>query len=207
MRGRQKTQIDPISLGSIETNRCINEFWTAKQRDACSIHEISYRACFKPQLPRFFIDRFTTQDDTVYVPFGGRGTTIIETALSRRYGISNDINPLSKIFAYPRLHPPFLVDVVKRLAEIQPDDTKISDIDLSMFYHSKTLGELASLREYLYHQQMGNTEDDIDRWIRMIATNRLTGHLFGFFLSILSLPIKLYVLIVRLRSTSNVIRH
>ena len=36
-----------------------NEFWTAKQRAAHSLHEISYRACFKPQLPRFFIDRLT----------------------------------------------------------------------------------------------------------------------------------------------------
>ena len=35
----------------------INEFWTAKQRQAARIHEVSYRACFKPQLPSFFIDR------------------------------------------------------------------------------------------------------------------------------------------------------
>ncbi len=34
----------------------VNEFWTSKQRAANSLHEVSYRACFKPQLPRFFID-------------------------------------------------------------------------------------------------------------------------------------------------------
>src|SRR5258708_15158534 len=34
----------------------VNEFWTAKQRQAHSLHEVSYRACFKPQLPRFFIE-------------------------------------------------------------------------------------------------------------------------------------------------------
>ena len=33
----------------------INEFWTARQRQAHSIHEISYRACFNGQLPEFFI--------------------------------------------------------------------------------------------------------------------------------------------------------
>ena len=27
--------------------------WTARQRQASRLHEISYRACFKPQLPRF----------------------------------------------------------------------------------------------------------------------------------------------------------
>jgi hypothetical protein len=94
---------------------------------------------------------------------------------------------LSEIYAYPRLHPPFLVDIVNRLEEIQLDNTKTSDIDLSMFYHSKTLGELVSLREYLYHQQVENIEDDVDRWILMIATNRLTGHSPGFF-SVYTLP-------------------
>jgi hypothetical protein len=33
----------------------INEFWTSGQRRAHSLHEISYRACFKPQLPAFFV--------------------------------------------------------------------------------------------------------------------------------------------------------
>lgn len=43
-----------------------NEFWTSKQRAASSIHEISYRACFKPQLPRFFINLLTKKGDIVY---------------------------------------------------------------------------------------------------------------------------------------------
>ena len=53
----------------------INEFWTAGQRQAHSIHEVSYRACFKPQLPEFFIKRLTKPGDAVYDPFMGRGTT------------------------------------------------------------------------------------------------------------------------------------
>ncbi|HUH79193.1 MAG TPA: hypothetical protein VLY83_04780 [Methanoregula sp.] len=46
-------------LGSLTIPRFINEFWTSRQRQASSIHEVSYRACFKPQLPRFFIDMLT----------------------------------------------------------------------------------------------------------------------------------------------------
>jgi hypothetical protein len=61
----------------------VNEFWTAAQRQAHSIHEVSYRACFKPQLPRFFIDRLSQPGDAVYDPFMGRGTTPIEAALVR----------------------------------------------------------------------------------------------------------------------------
>jgi len=50
----------------------VNEFWTARQRQANRLHEISYRACFKPQLPRFFIERLTQPGDRVYDPFMGR---------------------------------------------------------------------------------------------------------------------------------------
>ena len=59
-----------ISIGGKKTDvimddngikRYTNEFWTSKQRQASSIHEISYRACFKAQLPRFFIDLFTKE--------------------------------------------------------------------------------------------------------------------------------------------------
>ena len=49
----------------------VNEFWTSKQRAAHALHEVSYRACFKPQLPRFFIERLTEVGDCVYDPFMG----------------------------------------------------------------------------------------------------------------------------------------
>src|SRR6186713_998065 len=60
------------------------EFWTSRQRQASPIHEISYRACFKPQLPAYFIGRLTDEGDVVYDPFSGRGTTAVEAALHGR---------------------------------------------------------------------------------------------------------------------------
>src|SRR5215475_58549 len=62
----------------------VNEFWTARQRQASSLHEVSYRACFKPQLPRFFIERLTRPGELVYDPFMGRGTTPLDAALLGR---------------------------------------------------------------------------------------------------------------------------
>ena len=56
-----------------------------------------------------------------------------------------------------------------------------------MFYHSKTESELVSLKFYLLYRKMNGLEDTIDRWIRMVATNRLTGHSSGFF-SVYTLP-------------------
>ena len=98
-----KTIIKSKEINNKNVLYYINEFWTSKQRQASSLHEISYRACFKPQLPHFFIEKLTNEKDVVYDPFLGRGTTIIEAALMNRQVIGNDINPLSKILAEPRL--------------------------------------------------------------------------------------------------------
>ncbi|MXY17830.1 MAG: site-specific DNA-methyltransferase, partial [Acidobacteria bacterium] len=95
-----------------------NEFWTSRQRAAHSLHEISYRACFKPQLPRFFISRLTGPGDVVFDPFMGRGTTLLEAALLGRRPLGNDVNPLSRMLVEPRLAPPGGDEVVARLAAL-----------------------------------------------------------------------------------------
>ena len=163
------------------------EFWTAKQRQAARLHEISYRACFKPQLPAFFIQRLSQPGDTVYDPFSGRGTTSIEAALLGRRVVENDINPLSAILTQPRLELPTLEDIKTRLAELPKKAARPKSPDLSMFYHDDTLAEIMALRNYLRRRRKAGDEDAIDRWIRMVATNRLSGHSKGFF-SVYTLP-------------------
>ncbi len=180
------TQVDTISIGSLTVPRFTNEFWTAQQRQASSIHEISYRACFKPQLPGFFIHLLTRPGDIVYDPFSGRGTTAIEAGLSGRGVVANDANPLSRIMTSPRLFPPSYDEVALRLETI-PRDGERADIDLSMFYEQATEREIVALREYLLARKADGMEDAIDRWIAMVATNRLTGHSPGFF-SVYTLP-------------------
>jgi hypothetical protein len=161
--------------------------WTSRQRQASPIHEVSYRACFKPQLPRYFIERLTRPDDLVYDPFSGRGTTAVEAALTGRRVAANDINPLSAIFTLPRLDVPDLADIEQRLRTLPSGRRRKADIDLSMFYHPDTERELLALRDYLARHAAAGTEDATDRWIRMVATNRLTGHSPGFF-SVYTLP-------------------
>ena len=165
----------------------VNEFWTSKQRAAHSLHEVSYRACFKPQLPRFFIDRFTAPGDVVYDPFMGRGTTVIEAALAGRTPAGCDINPLSAMLAQPRLSPPTADEVDKRLAEIDLSLAVSYPQELEVFYHPETLREICALREYLLGKEYRGALDPVDRWIRMVAVNRLTGHSPGFF-SVYTLP-------------------
>jgi DNA methylase len=165
----------------------INEFWTSRQRAAHSLHEISYRACFKPQLPRFFIQRLTDRGDSVYDPFSGRGTTALEAALLGRTPTGCDINPLSRILLEPRLSPPSLPNVAARLEEIPWRDAPEIREDLLVFYHPDTLRQITALRSYLLRRQASGGLDHVDRWLRMVAVNRLTGHSPGFF-SVYTLP-------------------
>lgn len=185
----KKTTLETVDLLETKVRKFTNEFWTAKQRQASSLHEISYRACFKPQLPRFFIELLTEKGDVIYDPFSGRGTSIIEAALLNRRIVSNDINPISKILSFPRLFVPSMREIIERLDQLNLKKVikKNNDLDLSMFYHPNTEKELLALREYLNNKTEESSNDNIDDWIRMIATNRLSGHSSGFF-SVYTLP-------------------
>jgi hypothetical protein len=164
-----------------------NEFWTARQRQAHRIHEVSYRACFKPQLPAFFIDRLTQPGDRVYDPFMGRGTTPIEAAIRGRRPVGNDVNPLSAMLVRPRLHAPSDEQVERRLREIDWTWPGPVREDLSVFYHPETLRQIHALRNWFADRQATGAFDTVDDWIRMVAINRLTGHSPGFF-SVYTLP-------------------
>jgi hypothetical protein len=166
----------------------INEFWTSAQRRAHSIHEVSYRACFKPQLPEFFISRLTRPGESVYDPFMGRGTTPVQAALQGRRAMGNDINPLSRLLTKPRLAAAPLAEVEKRLGDIPWERGEIERDDLLAFYHVDTLRQICALRSYLLERApLDARPDPVDDWIRMVALNRLTGHSPGFF-SVYSLP-------------------
>jgi len=167
----------------------VNEFWTARQRQAHSLHEISYRACFKPQLPEFFISRLTEPGDAVHDPFMGRGTTPVQAALMGRRPVGNDVNPLSVLLTRPRLAPPAAAAVVQRLRAVPWDTGEIECPDLLAFYHPNTLRRLCALRRWMLDRApLDRTDPDpVDDWVRMVALNRLTGHSPGFF-SVYTLP-------------------
>jgi len=155
------------------------ELWTRRQRQAKALHEISYRACYKPQLPRFFIERLTAPGDLVYDPFSGRGTTALEAALMGRRAAANDVNPLSRLLLEPRLAPPAPEAVEARLGEIPLDSREAPA--WPMFFHPDTEREIRSYRAWFQAREGAGTFDAVDGWIRMVATNRLTGHSPGFF--------------------------
>ncbi len=167
-----------------------NEFWTSGQRKASRLHEVSYRACFKPQLPAFFIERLTRPGDAVYDPFMGRGTTPLQAALTGRRPVGCDINPLSAMLLAPRLAPPLLEEIAARLVEIPlsaplPEEPLLGD--LRVFFHDSVLARLAALRARFIERDRAGALDSVDEWLRMVCLNRLTGHSPGFF-SVYTMP-------------------
>ena len=170
-----------------EVDTFVNEFWTAKQCAANSLQEISYRACFKPQLPRFFIERLTQPGEVVHDPFMGRGTTPLEAALLGRVPYGSDINPLSEVLVRPRLNPPAINQVAERLRQLNFSDHDEFPEDLLVFYHPDTLKEICALKKYLLARRTAGALDAVDDWLCLLALNRLTGHSPGFF-SVYTMP-------------------
>lgn len=176
----KRTRVETLPWAQGRLKAYVNEYWTSRQRAAHSLHEISYRACFKPQLARFFIERLSRPGDRIYDPFMGRGTTLLEAALLDRRAAGCDVNPLSPLLLAPRLEPPALEQIADRLASLELRSRDPGPPDLLVFYHPDTLRELTALREQLQDRCE-------DHWIRMVALNRLTGHSPGFF-SVYTLP-------------------
>ena len=181
------TGTDIRSFADVRVPVYENEFWTAKQRDGHSIHEVSYRACYKSQLPAFFIERFCEADDTIYDPFMGRGTTLVEAQMHFCRAIGNDVNPLSWVLAGPRLAIPAISAVEERLHELIFPSVEIEDDDLLVFFDPRTLREIYGWREYFHRRTERHEFDEVDAWLQMVAVSRLTGHSKGFF-SVYTLP-------------------
>lgn len=112
----------------------------------------------------------------------GRGTTLLEAALLGRIPAGNDLNPLSELLVRPRLDPPLFDEITERLSSLDLTPDEPLNEELLVFYHPDTLAEITGLRAALR-----NASTRVDRWIRMVAINRLTGHSPGFF-SVYTLP-------------------
>ncbi len=178
-------RVETLAYAGGEVQRLYNEYWTARQRQGHSLHELSYRACFKAELPEFFIRRLSEPGDRVLDPFMGRGTTPLQAALMGRIPCGNDVNPLSHTLLLPRLDPPRVWEIEERLASMEQEladpGPDADEPDLAPFYAPGTLGMLRALRHRFRDGAALGRLDRVEAWLCMVATNRLTGHSSGFF--------------------------
>jgi len=158
-----------------------NGRWAAPQHYTCS-----YMAMFPPQLPHYFISRFTEPGDIVLDPFSGRGTTPVQAMSQSRFGIGNDLNDLAYVLTRGKIANPSLKKVLKRLDELErgfarEDWLRVKEIPLKirMIFHPETQRHLMYLRGELKWK-----EDDVDAFLTMVLMGAMHGASPGF----LSIP-------------------
>ena len=122
-----------------------NEFWTAGQRQAHSIHEISLPGLLQGAAARvLYSPAHQARRHRVRPLYGARHDSRARPRLMRRQAIGNDVNPLSVLLTRPRLRAisPQAVDAA--LKTVDWSRGEVEREDLLAFYHPATLKKLGS---------------------------------------------------------------
>ena len=89
----------------------------------------TYTAKFIPQIPRFFIEKYSKRGDTVLDPFAGSGTTLLESFILGRNSLGIDINPLAILISRVKttpINPKKLKNSIKDLFKLLDKKIKIT---------------------------------------------------------------------------------
>lgn len=97
---RMKTS--PSSILNRFSKLKISSEWSFLEFQRADTNKLShgyhrYPAKFIPQLVDKLVSQYTTEGDLVCDPFGGCGTTLVESKVSGRQSIGFDINPVAKL--------------------------------------------------------------------------------------------------------------
>lgn len=119
-----------------------------------------YPAKFFPELPRWLIQRYSKENQTVLDPFSGSGTTNVEAMLLRRNSVGIDVDPFSRFLAKVKVTPlekSELIYFQKYLLQqvVNYHYSKVSEQDIPVFpyrdnwFNKDTILELAFLKKII----------------------------------------------------------
>lgn len=143
--------------------------WAFTEDDTTYLsHDIHpYPAKFIPQIPRNLIARLSLPGETVWDPFGGSGTTALESVLLGRQAVSSDLNPLAEVIGKAKLltltkeEDDFLSNLVEELFIVANSEDSVAEAlhrftPLSQFtpdipnceqwFHANSVAELSYIR-------------------------------------------------------------
>jgi site-specific DNA-methyltransferase (adenine-specific) len=128
--------------------------WSNK-KDFDPFHSLcSYLGAFPPSLASYFIKYFTDEEDLVFDPFSGRGTTLLESRILNRRAIASDLNPIALALSRAKSHQLRTDDIVSRIKSLEdeydyalflPEANGQSD-EIHLIFHPRTLAQLCYLR-------------------------------------------------------------
>jgi len=140
---------------------------------------------FPPELPAFFLRKYSRRGETVLDPFSGSGTSALEAALAGRVAYASDANPLCVKVTRAKLEPVDIPEVTLWLQALnlsRPIGLEQYRKIFSPFYDIDTFREIVNLRSRLNEQK-----DRTARFVELIALSLLHGHTAGYF-SVFSFP-------------------
>lgn len=123
------------------------------------LHSIcSYLAMFPAKVPREYIEKYTKENDIVYDPFSGRGTTTLEAIRLNRRAFSNDLSPLAFVLTKAKTFPVSIKSAKSKVKKLEKEykewDSKIEINfnnsfykEIGVFYSKNNLKQLIFLRE------------------------------------------------------------
>lgn len=123
------------------------------------LHSIcSYLAMFPAKVPREYIEKYTKENDIVYDPFSGRGTTTLEAIRLNRRAFSNDLSPLAFVLTKAKTFPVSTKSAKSKVKKLEKEykewDSKIEINfnnsfyrEIGVFYSEHNLKQLIFLRE------------------------------------------------------------
>jgi SAM-dependent methyltransferase len=163
------------------------QLWSEDSEDeAHSLHpSIPYPDSFNPDLPAYFIRKYTKRGEVVLDPFCGSGTTALESVLQGRIAYASDISHLAYRLTTAKLQPADITEVTLRLQKAnlrRPINLDVYRERFAAFYDVDTFREIANLRAFLHDQY-----DRVARFVEVMALSLLHGHSAGYF-SVYSFP-------------------
>lgn len=130
-------------------------------RDRGLNFKFPYVGAFSQSLAEYFIRVYSNPGDTILEPFGGRGTTAIQSLWHKRNIIINDMSPYSNVLCHSVLYTPYIRNVFEYLKVLEEyvlkDDSSINTSyagkgtrdDVAKLYHSDTFKHIIKLRNLL----------------------------------------------------------
>ena len=174
-----------VEGGQFATNEV--EIWSSEAaRDNHSLHySIYYPQNMRPELPSYFIQRYSRKEEVVLDPFSRGGTTALEANLLGRVAYFSDISPLALKLSRSRVEPVEIVDVTLRIQQInmrRPINAGAFNEVFEPFYDIETFRELVNLKASL-----SENNDRVSRFLEHVALSLLHGQSAGYF-SVYSFP-------------------
>ncbi len=176
-----------VNLNSYEDLSGID--WSRKSnKNFSKLHSISsYLAMFCPSLPKYFIEKYTNQNDLVMDNFSGRGTTALVCREYNRNFIGTDLNPYAYVLTRFKISSKLeLKKILTKINKLESEylnnkekwtnkskDKKYND--LHFFYHDNVLPQLIFIQETL--GKHWRTNNNTNNAILAIALGLMHGQI------------------------------